>query len=146
MELPPEVCAFHGAVMREVMSRLSGSFQEHRLSPAQVSALFRLRVDGATPVSRIGAELGLTSGTTSHLVDQLARRGLVRRGEHETDRRQRPVELTPAGAAFLDAFDRELDHALRTLLAPVSDDALADLAAALRRVLAALDRPGRRPA
>lgn len=141
MELPVEVRIFHGVVMREVMGRLSATIQQHHLTPAQVSALFRIRLAGSMTVSAIGAELGLTSGPTSHLVELLVRRGLVRRVEDTGDRRRRHVELTPDGATFLDNFDSGLDRALAALLAPVPAPAVADLAAALRAVLPHLQGP-----
>ncbi len=133
--VPPEVRAFHGAVMREVMSGLSVLTQRHELTPAQISAMFRVRSAGSLTLSQIGAELGLTSGTTSHLVDRLVRRDLLVRTEADPDRRHRHVRLTPAGVAFLAEFDRWLDDALARLLRPVPADEVRDLTEVLGRLL-----------
>ena len=141
MSVPAEVRAFHGAVMRQVMSGLSAEIQEKELTPAQISTLFRLRVAGRLSVSDIGAQLGLASGTTSHLVDRLVTRGMVRRVDSVIDRRRKDVSLTPDGDAFLVTFDDWLDQSLTDLLRPVPAVAVQELAAVLSKVLPHLTYP-----
>ena len=133
--LPPELRALHGLVMRRVMGNLSALTGRHDLTPAQLSALFRVRQQPGMPVSDIAAQLGLASGTTSHLVERLALRGLLARLETPGDRRQRRVSLTPAGVAFLEEVDAQLSTSLGTLFARVPAPEVADLAQAIRRVL-----------
>jgi DNA-binding MarR family transcriptional regulator len=62
----------------------------------------------------------VTSGTMTNRVDRLVERGLVTRQDHPNDRRGVLVELTDAGRDAVDA-------------------ALADLIAAERQIMAALD-------
>ena len=133
--VPVEVRAFHGAVMREVMGGLSALTQRNELTPAQISALFRVRAAGSLTLSEIGTGLGLTSGTTSHLVDRLVRRGLLVRTESVPDRRHRHVALTPDGVEFLEVVERGLGEGLARLLRPVPDGVLRELSVVLRRVL-----------
>jgi hypothetical protein len=44
--------------MREVMGGLSGLIGRHDLTPAQISALLRVRAAGSLTVSGIGGQLG----------------------------------------------------------------------------------------
>ena len=106
--VPREILAFHGAVMRTVMAELSALTQEHGLTPAQISALFRTRAAGWTTPGRLSAELGLTSATTT---------------------------LTAAGDAFLRDFDAALAGGFDRLLAAVPAADLDRLSGALRDVL-----------
>ena len=141
MRVPAELRAFHGAVMRQVMSGLSAEIQEKELTPAQISTLFRLRQAGRLTVSDIGAQLGLASGTTSHLVDRLVNRGMVLRVDSVIDRRRKDVSLSPDGTAFLRTFDAWLDRSLADLLRPVPAVAVEELAAVLSSVLPHLTHP-----
>ena len=133
--VPREILAFHGAVMRTVMAELSALTQEHGLTPAQISALFRTRAAGWTTPGRLSAELGLTSATTTHLLDRLQVRGLVERRTDPDDARGRRVHLTAAGDAFLRDFDAALAGGFDRLLAAVPAADLDRLSGALRDVL-----------
>ncbi|WP_425147558.1 MarR family winged helix-turn-helix transcriptional regulator [Deinococcus sp.] len=133
--LPPELRAFHGLVMRQVMGNLSGLTGRHDLTPAQLSTLFRVRAQPELAISEIGMQLGLSSGATSHLIERLVKRGLLKRSELHSDRRQRRVSLTAEGTAFLHEVDGQLSVALADLIAQVPPPQLAALVAALADVL-----------
>jgi DNA-binding MarR family transcriptional regulator len=126
--------------MRQVMADLSATIQQHDLTPAQLSTLFRLRAQGTLGVSMIANQLGLSSGTASHLVERLIGRALVVRTEHPTDRRGREISLSPDGQAFLEHFDAQLDTALGKLTHGVPDALLERLTGVLDEVLPYLDR------
>jgi DNA-binding MarR family transcriptional regulator len=126
---------FHAAVMRQVIGDLSATIQQHDLTPAQLSTLFRLRGQGALGVSAIASQLGLSSGTTSHLVERLVQRELVVRTEHPSDRRGREISLAPNGHDFLEAFDAELNAALGRLMRDVPTALMERLTALLSEIL-----------
>jgi MarR family 2-MHQ and catechol resistance regulon transcriptional repressor len=82
------------------------------------------------------AELTLRStGGMTQILDRLERDGLVRRTADPTDRRRVVVRLTPKGrrlaARAQQAYARERDR----VLAPMSNGELADVDAAVRRLL-----------
>jgi len=59
------------------------------------------RYDGRLRVQDLRAEIGITVGAASKLVDRLERDGLVTRGENPSDRRSSLIALTPAGQQAL---------------------------------------------
>jgi len=130
----PALLRFYALLMREVMSGLSATIQTHDLSPAQISTLFRLR-QSSLLVSEVGQQLGLTSGTTSYLVERLVQKGLAERLEASSDRRQRRVRLTAEGRAFLTKFERGLDQVLGNLMKDVPEPLLKRLNEVLVEVL-----------
>ncbi len=133
--------SFHAAVMRQIIGDLSVTIQQYDLTPAQLSTLFRLRSQGALGVTAISEQLGLSSGTTSHLVERLVQRELVMRTEHPLDRRGREISLSPTGQEFLTAFDTELNRSLEQLVRQVPPDLLERLTEVLREVLPHLTQP-----
>jgi len=133
--VPDELREFHGRVMSRLMSDLAALISTEDLTPAQLSTLFRLRRAELT-AGDIGAVLGLSAPTVTHLVNRLERRGLVERLRSDTDARRRPVVLTEAGGRFLDSFDAALLNSLDGLLADVPRAAVDHLASAMRIVLA----------
>jgi DNA-binding MarR family transcriptional regulator len=93
-------------------------------------------------VQDIAAELVITVGGTSKLVDRIEAAGLCRRTPHPDDGRSSVIELTDAGRAALDragaTFADELRHRLGDVLA---DADLQHLATTLRRLRAAAPTP-----
>jgi DNA-binding MarR family transcriptional regulator len=118
------------------------AFAEHGLAGYEFDVLAALRRAGApyrlTPGQLMVATL-VASGTMTHRLDQLERRGLVARRAAERDRRTVQVELTDAGrdavdAAFADLLERE-----RALLAGIPAAQRTALADQLHAVLAPFD-------
>lgn len=87
------------------------------VSAAQLQALTIIgRHGGAGRVQEVSAEIGITVGAASKLVDRLERDGLVGRHPNPADRRSSLVELTPTGAAALNSATQARDEALEVLL------------------------------
>lgn len=132
-----------GRISRQFERILATVAAEHDLSVGDweaLSAVARSDDDtcGITP-GRIGAILGLTSGTVSVRIDRLVRAGLLAQVEG-ADGRARPVRLTAAGraawgAATLTRTDTE-GHLIGDALDPAEVDALNVL---LSRLLARLE-------
>jgi DNA-binding MarR family transcriptional regulator len=91
----------------------------------------------------IAAELGVTTGGTSKLVDRIEARGYCRRLPNPADRRSSLLELTPSGRQMLveagAAFDEELQ---RWLAAAVPERTLRQFGSTLARLRAANKRAG----
>ena len=99
-------------------------------------------------VQDIAAELAITVGGTSKLVDRIEAAGHCVRRPHPRDRRSSTVELTAAGRRLLaratTAYEDELE---RLLDGAVADRTLAQFARTLGRLRAATqDRTGTRSA
>ena len=86
----------------------------------------------------IAAELGITTGGTSKLVDRIEANGYCRRLPNPADRRSSLVQLTEAGRRLFTeagtAFDDELERRLGTA---VPERTLRQFAATLTRLRAA---------
>ncbi len=72
------------------------------LSMSQLGALVYLHRKGASGVSDIGDELGVTSAAASQLLDRLVQQGLIQRSEDPRDRRVKQIVLTEKGRRILE--------------------------------------------
>ena len=95
------------------------------LTMPQMVTLHILSHAGAHPVCAIADRLHLSRAATSHLVDQLARRGYVARIENPDDRRQKVVSIHPKGTRLVEQLiaSRQVDF----------EQALSRLPAEVRR-------------
>lgn len=91
----------------------------------------------------IAAELGITTGGTSKLVDRIEASGYCRRQPNPDDRRSSILTLTPEGERLLtvagQVFDEELEHLLGSA---VPERTLRQFAATLARLRSAGKRIG----
>ena len=91
------------------------------LHPTDAAALRALDAARSEPitVSRLGAELGLSSGAVTALVDRLERHGMVERARDAGDRRRVHVTLTPKartlGADLLQPIGERIGRAVAGL-------------------------------
>ena len=107
-----------------------------------LATLSALRVvdhhDRRARVQDVRADLRITVGAASKLVDRLERDGLATRRPHPDDRRSSLVDLTPAGRDALATGTALLDEAMRAHLADESETALAAATEVLGRLDARL--------
>jgi len=87
-------------------------------------------------MSRLSADVALTTGGVTRLVDRMVEAGLVARENCPSDRRSIYVVLTPEGQAVLDkAVAAHIDGINRHLVAHLDDGDRAALEVALHKVL-----------
>jgi len=92
--------------------------------------------DGRLTMSRLSADVALTTGGVTRLVDRMVDAGLVARQNCPNDRRSVHVVLTPEGRAVLGrAVAAHVDGIDRHLVAHLDADDRAALAVALTKVL-----------
>jgi DNA-binding MarR family transcriptional regulator len=107
-----------------------------------LATLSALRVvdhhDRRARVQDVRADLRITVGAASKLVDRLERDGLATRRPHPDDRRSSLVELTPAGRDALATGTALLDGAMREHLGEETAAALAAATEVLGRLDARL--------
>jgi DNA-binding MarR family transcriptional regulator len=101
----------------------------------QIAALHVLRYEGALSVTTLTERLGLSLSATSHLVQRLVEQGLVTRIEDASDRRQKVIELTPAGKKMVEKMMQSRLDELRTSVRHLSDTVRSELAPVLRHVV-----------
>ena len=86
------------------------------LSPTELTALF---VIGSTPdctPKQLGAELDLSTGAITALVDRLEKAGQVQRLAHPTDRRSQLLAFTPQGSKTLETIGGLYNSALEDVV------------------------------
>jgi DNA-binding MarR family transcriptional regulator/ribosomal protein S18 acetylase RimI-like enzyme len=106
------------------------------LGPARV--LWSIGADGRE-VADLRLALGLDSGLLSRILRRLEAEGLVTTGPSGSDRRRRVARLTPAGVAERAEYDRLNDALAADMLARMSVDPEA-MVAAMDRIALALNR------
>ena len=90
------------------------------VSLAQWQALRSVRAhDGLARVQDISADLSITAGAASKIVDRLERDGLAERRAHPSDRRSALVVLTDSGITALEEAQRIVDARLADLLGDI---------------------------
>ncbi|HEX8855576.1 MAG TPA: MarR family transcriptional regulator [Thermoleophilaceae bacterium] len=76
-----------------VPAPLENAFEEAGLGPRHVAPLMAVTLEGSLSVSELAAQLGLSLSTTSLMVGELSRAGLLERKECEDDRRRTLVHV-----------------------------------------------------
>ena len=119
-----------------VMGRLNGQFAGLAITQSQFSALDSLYHLGPLSQRELGDKLFKTSGNITMVVDNLERRGMVRRERDASDRRRVAVHLTGEGRkAIVELLPRRV-AAIRGELAaltPAEQDELRRLCRKLGR-------------
>jgi MarR family 2-MHQ and catechol resistance regulon transcriptional repressor len=87
-----------------ILRAVSRDATRHGLTIGQFAVLEALYHNGRLALGRIGSLLLVTAGNVTYVVDQLERRGLVRRERCPNDRRVIYASLTPEGRALLDVI------------------------------------------
>lgn len=131
----PELRFFDATVRYEmaVWSRLERAVSDAcgvRLGSFSVLRVLAAR-RGAGRVQDAAADLGITVGAVSKIVDRLERGGWVRRRPHDSDGRSQVIELTPEGTDLLDRGLAVMAGELRGHLAPVLTAEQLDVASHL---------------
>lgn len=89
-------------LMREIRAAMRRAAPPGLTVPQFRALIFAQRFPGAG-VGELAAHLGVTPPTASVAVARLARQGLLRIGDSGADRRRRPLWLSPAGQAVVEA-------------------------------------------
>lgn len=117
--------------------------RERELSRQQGFALGYLVQNPGSMQREIAAITRTTAASVSSLLQGLERRGLIERRTLDGDERSKRVHATPEGAALIEGWDAEMQHAEESILAPLDETERAELQRLLEKVTAVLPRPSR---
>jgi len=95
-----------GLIHRQVAGDTLAIMHEAGLTLPQMVAMHVLTHRGPQTINAIAEALNLSTSAASHLVDRLVEREYLSRSEDPGDRRQKRVELAPAGVELLDNLTR----------------------------------------
>lgn len=104
------------------------------LTGPQLAVLAAAARNHGTTIGRIAADVRLTKGTVTGIVDRLERRGLVSRRRHQRDRRNIAVVISSAGEEVLDRAPSPLQTRLRVELASLPEWQRGMILASLQHV------------
>ncbi len=93
------------ALWRDLVVGFAAQLGGLRLGFAQLAALYAIDGTATLTVADLAEQIGRSPSATSRLVSALERRGLVGRREEVADRRQRQLDVTPAGRSLLAQID-----------------------------------------
>ena len=86
------------------------------ISLPQYRALVVLVSRGPQRVGDLAAELDVAPSTITRLCDRLVRKGFVRRGVHDANRREVTIEATPAGRSIVDVVTAARRREIATVI------------------------------
>jgi DNA-binding MarR family transcriptional regulator len=125
------------SVLRRALIDAEG---EDRLTFPQLRCLqLMAQSDGPSLASRLARALLVSPPTMTRTIDGLAERGLVTRQSDPTNRRQIDLVITPAGREILGHYEAVIADRLRSLVAPLDDEAKRRLLVAVGDLAARLD-------
>jgi len=125
-----------------VRSRVHAHLTEARLTESQFGVLEALLHLGPLCQKELSEKLLKSGANTTTVVDNLEKRGLVRRERRGSDRRYVSVHLTPEGGALVArAFSRHVNAVLREFgrITPEEQEQLASLCRELGRGVPPMD-------
>jgi len=119
-----------------LLGRLNATLRPHGLTFPRYEALMLLYYSrrGSLPLGKMGDRLQVHRASVTNVVDRLEAQGLVRRMQHERDRRAVLAEITPEGRRVAEAATAEVNSAqlASSPLTSAQLDAVFDLLRALR--------------
>jgi DNA-binding MarR family transcriptional regulator len=124
-----------GVLMTQVAER---RFEALDMSFTQWTALACVSTQGCVTASQLSTHLGHDMGALTRVVDELERRGLLRRERSREDRRSVQIAITPAGRRQAESGKRTVVELLNELVAPCTEQEIETLIALLQRLYAHL--------
>lgn len=118
----------------EIPDECRTPFESGSLGPRHVPVLMTVTFMGELSVSQIAERIGLSLATTSLMVGELAREGLVERAEDQRDRRRTIVRLHPDYRAVMDGWAEERFAPVGRALARMSPTAHRHFLEGLRAI------------
>src|ERR1700742_1008506 len=112
-------------VHRTSTSRMHALMGQHDISLTQVELLLTVKHRQPVSVKDLAAQMRLTPGAVTQLLEGLAERNYVGREVAEYDRRVTNVSLTPSGAEKLRALTERHKVTLQQVMETLDDEELA---------------------
>lgn len=117
-----------------------------KLTFAQLKMLYLVaHTDEHTTIGDAAAFLGISNAAASKAVDKLVRRRLLRRAEHQEDRRSSQLSLTEASRRLLEAYEEARNQFALKALEEFPPEELRQTAELLDRLAGAFVRHGADP-
>lgn len=127
---------------RSVAERARRDIERHGLTQSEFAVLEVLLHKGDLPIGELGSRVLLTSGSMTHVVDKLLRRGLLARRQCPEDQRITYASLTLPGRRLIGSIFPAHAEAMREALAGLPTDDKRTATALLKRLGLAAEAGG----
>ncbi len=120
--------------------------KECGLSMPQIGVLFQLDHGGASGISNLSDDLGITSAAGSQMLDRLVQQELILRTEDPIDRRVKKIVLTVKGRKILQEIVHMRQAWMEQLAGSLSTDEKEQIIAAMKILIEKanqIDRPAK---
>jgi DNA-binding MarR family transcriptional regulator len=94
------------ALWRDLVIGFAAQLGELRIGFTQLAALYAAAGTATLTIQDLAEQIGRSASATSRVVSALEARGLLARQPEVADRRQRTIQVTPAGSQLLGLIDR----------------------------------------
>lgn len=126
-------------VQRMMHACLQRLFDEIGVAPSQLQVLHLIRQHQPISLKKLAAELHLTPGAITQLIDSVVGAGYVTRSESNEDRRITVVSMTEAGTAVVKQLEQMKQTLLLKVVADLDDEELAVYLRVQQKMLAYLE-------
>lgn len=108
--------------------------KRYGLSLTEFEALELLYHRGTQSIQDIGKTVLLTSGSMTYVINQLEKKGLVKRVICENDRRVTYAEITENGSSLLDEIFPQHEECITNVFSPLSEAEIDSLIQTLKKI------------
>lgn len=108
--------------------------QKHNLNLNEFAVLELLLHKGDTPIQQIKEKILIASSSTTYIIDQLTKKGLVTRVPCSNDRRVTYASLTPSGRELIEEIFPIHAEAIDKAFSVLSEEELANFRDYLKRI------------
>jgi DNA-binding MarR family transcriptional regulator len=134
-----DLFATSAVVQRMMHACLQRTFDELGVAPSQLQLLHLIKQQQPVSLKVLAADMRLTPGAITQLVESLVQAGYITRTEGVEDRRITVVELTTAGAEVCTQLERKKKSLLSQVLVDLDDSELELYLRVQRKMLAHLE-------
>jgi DNA-binding MarR family transcriptional regulator len=142
-ESDPFIKTLHESI-RVIMQRFTPFIfhfaKECGLSMPQIGVLFQLDHGGASGISNLSDDLGITSAAGSQMLDRLVQQELILRSEDPIDRRVKKLVLTAKGRKILQEIVHMRQSWMEELAGSLSPEEKEQVIGALKILVAKADK------
>ncbi|GLT12220.1 MarR family winged helix-turn-helix transcriptional regulator [Sulfitobacter porphyrae] len=119
--------------------------RDEDVTPVQFGMLSVLASGAEMDQLSLSTSVGVDRVSGADVIKRLERRGLLQRKRSEVDRRARVISITPLGAEFVENVRPKMAQAQAKLVAPLTEDELAELERILKKLIDANNDASRAP-
>lgn len=119
--------------------------RDEDVTPVQFGMLSVLASGAEMDQLSLSTSVGADRVSGADVIKRLERRGLLQRKRSEVDRRARVISITPLGAEFVENVRPKMARAQAKLVAPLTEDELAELERILKKLINANNDASRAP-